>query len=315
MHRAQLDDIDIRMLRSQFERCFHPEKPSYFKEDMILAVARKKKSRKQKSSDFNCVVIGDNDENELHDFMADLNKNCHALSANLRFQILFHYKNAHWIAIDCRFDNNQFDFILIDPAIFGEGLKDIICAITEAIPDANVTYLALNEETKIQRCYSNCGTFSLDILFGLSRIHNLYELISSIASIPTDKWALMFRNEVARNQLKAMTLDDLPVELGCILRNTHSIDTLEKFTRKKCSSSHSLLLDYFRTHTIIKGEKKNNAGIDYKRRKIKSKLLSYYKTLTNKDIASLLNKNENFNQHLIDEELTQPQLKNIGIAK
>jgi YopJ Serine/Threonine acetyltransferase len=295
-------DTDIPMLRKQFQRSFVPDLESYFKEDMILAVARIKKSRIHKSSDFNCVIL--ENEDALCPFLENININRGALGLNKRFQILFYFLETHWIAIDCQFQNNQFHFIVIDPAIYFTALEETFSAITSNISDANITYLSLNKKTKIQRCYKDCGTFSLDILFGLSKIDNAHELISSVSSAPEVRFALMFKEETENKQLKAITITDLPIELGCVVRNMHSISTLEALTKDKNyqSSSHVLLATYFRAHTTVNYTGKVNNGVDYKRRNIKTKTLDYYNMLSNQDIISLMSFNDNFIYHLTHEE-------------
>lgn len=304
MQRKQTD-IDIPMLRCQFNRMLLEDKPNYFKEDMILAVARIKQSRVKKSSHFNCVVIGDysGETEEFSEFLKELNNHRDDLKEGSRFAILFYYKDAHWVAIDCQYVNNQFQFLIIDAAIYSSALEETILAITQQISNANIIYLELNKQTKIQRCYKECGTFSLDMLARLSTISNLYELINPLSSLPTDNFSIIYQEQIQRNKLHKLTVYDLPVELGCIVRNMHSVSLLTQLTSEKeyMASSHKKLIDYFQA-CVKQGE---NTGVEKKRKNIKRKTMVYYQTLSTSDIEMLIVRNENFIDHLIGKMIEE----------
>ena len=282
-------------IKPEIERSLNPRKSEFSREGMIMAVARKKHQRLKKGSDFACMVV--EGSIELSECLKKLLDYRNTLKTNTRFQILYLYDNVHWFPLDCQLnEEKQFTFFLIDPAIFSDSLLETRSCILEQMPDATINFLALTPTTKIQRCYKNCGTFALDIAFGLSRIPNTFELLSKVVKPQSDS-----------TQIKSLVIEDLPVELGFIIRNMHSISTLKKLSSKKnyLSNSQTLVRDYFNKHTESKpngGEA--NVGIDYKLSTIKSRSFRYFKTLFDYEIAALLTYNDNFIDELINDKKT-----------
>lgn len=303
-------DLDFPSLHAQFNRVLSEDTPTYFKEDMVLAVARIKQSRAKKNTNFNCVVIGDyeTENEELAEFLKALHENCDSIKEGSRFAILFEFKNTHWVAIDCQYANNQFQFFIIDAANFSPSLEEIILTIKQEIPGADITYLELTEETKIQRCYKECGNFALDILARLSTISNLYELINPLSSAPSNIFSFIYKDQMQENKLHRITLYDLPPELGCIMRNMHSITQLNKLTAEKpyMASSKKSLTAYFMARVSKSGQ---NIGIEIKRKSFKRKTLAYYKTLSNFDIKMLMIRNENFIDYLTGKIIEEDNAK------
>jgi hypothetical protein len=297
MQRSVLSDEQASQLRKEVEFSLNVKNPQYSKEAMVMAVARKKWGRLSKCADFNCLVVSDDyDEEEPDKLMAFLNKHSDVIEQGTRFQIVIFSEQAHWLAIDCQMNNNQFEFFILDGAIYGDCLQKTITLISQEIPDAIIHYLSLTKETKIQRDFDECGAFALDFLFCLSKIPNLYDLIKSASKEPTGDLAARFSDLIEKNQLKAVPAEDLPEDLGCILRNMQSIKTLDSIFGNKAykASATESLKDYVDRCIINDGCVRHNKGAVKKRIAVKGKTSAYLKTLTDSEFSSCLENNNKF---------------------
>jgi hypothetical protein len=289
-------------LRERLSASFQSTNPLFSKEEMVLAIARKKKKRENKSSYFNAFVIShDNDAEELQRFISILKEERDKFNTKTQIQLLYYFKNKHWTVIDCRAAQNTLCFTLIDAANFGDCLEKTVQVILQTIPDAKISYLELEEGVEIQSKGFNCATFALDIACGLSNLQHLNEFIAPIAKPPSVMLNNHFNHWVNTGQLTSFSIDDLPLELGHMIRNMQSISDLSRLCKTKNyqANAHQSLRAYVRTHANSLGE---NMAVVHKRDKIKAKTVNYLQTVSNQKLEDLMERNQRFAFFAIDKD-------------